>query len=162
MGKAAGGVYLSTFEKQMDAKRRLVVPADFRAQTAGPFDGVMCFPSIEADCLEAGGQALFTQYQTLIEGLPFGGRLRSALQISVYGGQRTLGFDTAGRITLPDDLCAQFGLTDWVTVVGLGDRFQIWEREAFREHRARERLAAREGLQLLYSQGAPVPREAAA
>jgi MraZ protein len=57
-----------------------------------------------------------------------------------------LGFDTAGRITLPDEVCQSFGLTDWVTVVGLGDRFQIWERDAFRAHRAAQRLVAREGL----------------
>ncbi|MGZ6019383.1 MAG: MraZ N-terminal domain-containing protein, partial [Phenylobacterium sp.] len=35
-------MFLSTFEKQLDGKRRIVVPLDFRAQTAGPFDGVFC------------------------------------------------------------------------------------------------------------------------
>ena len=50
-----------------------------------------------------------------------------------------LAFDTAGRITLPETLCEQFGLTDWVVVVGLGDRFQIWERDAFQAHRAAQR-----------------------
>jgi MraZ protein len=39
-----------------------------------------------------------------------------------------------------------FGLTDWVSIVGLGDRFQIWSKEAFQAHRAAQRLAAREGL----------------
>ena len=146
-------MYLSTFEKQMDAKRRLVVPVEFRGQGGGPFDGVVCLPSIDADCLEAGGQTLFDGYRALIEGLPFGSELRRSLQTSVYGGQRSLGFDSAGRITLPEDLCEQFRLTDWVTVVGLGDRFQIWERDAFREHRARERLAAREGLARLHAAG---------
>ena len=144
-------MYLSTFEKQMDAKRRLVVPVEFRGQGGGPFDGVICFPSIDAECLEAGGQTLFDQYKTLIESQPFGGELRRSLQTTVYGGQRSLGFDSAGRITLPEDLCDQFRLSDWVTIVGLGDRFQIWEREAFREHRARERLAARDGLARLYA-----------
>ena len=42
-----------------------------------------------------------------------------------------------------------FGLTDWVAVVGLGDRFQIWPREAFQAHRAQQRLAARAGLAAL-------------
>jgi MraZ protein len=30
--------------------------------------------------------------------------------------------------------------------VGLGDRFQIWERDAFQAHRAVQRELAREGL----------------
>ena len=139
-------MFLSTFEKQLDAKRRIVVPQEFRALAAGPFGGVFCFPSIEADCLEGGGQALFQRYTDLIEELPFGDPLRSALETSVLGGMAQLGFDTAGRITLPETLCEAFGLTDWVAVVGLGDRFQIWSRDAFRAHRDEQRLAARAGL----------------
>ena len=142
-------MFLSTFEKPLDAKRRIVVPQEFRALAAGPFDGVFCFSSIEADCLEGGGQALFQQYKSLIEDLAFGDPLRSALETTVYGGVSQLGFDSAGRITLPEALCEQFGLTDWVVVVGLGDRFQIWSREAFQAHRAGQRLVAREGLAAL-------------
>ena len=145
-------MFLSTFEKQLDGKRRIVVPQEFRAAAAGPFDGVFCFPSIEADCIEGGGKALFDRYQGLMEELPFGDPLRSALETSIFGGVHQLSFDTAGRITLPEALCQDFGVTDWVAVVGLGDRFQIWEREAFRAHRASQRLAARDGLQALRNQ----------
>jgi MraZ protein len=63
-----------------------------------------------------------------------------------------LSFDTAGRITLPETLCDLFGLTDWVTIVGLGDRFQIWSKEAFQAHRAAQREMAREGLAQLRAQ----------
>jgi len=145
-------VFLSTFEKQLDAKRRIVVPQDFRAAVSGPFDGVFCFPSIEADCIEGGGKALFDLYGGLIDELAFGDPLRSALETTVLGGMNQLSFDTAGRVTLPETLCEQFGLTDWVAVVGLRDRFQIWEREAFRAHRAAQRLTARDGLAALRNQ----------
>ena len=141
-----GEVFLSTFEKQLDAKRRIVVPQEFRAAAAGPFDGVFCFPSIEADCIEGGGQALFDAYQGVIDELAFGDPLRTALETSVFGGMTRLSYDTAGRITLPEPLCEQFGLTDWVAVVGLRDRFQIWSRPAFLLHRAAQRDLAREGL----------------
>ncbi|WP_421737062.1 division/cell wall cluster transcriptional repressor MraZ [Caulobacter sp.] len=139
-------MFLSTFEKQVDSKRRIVVPQDFRAAVSGPFDGVFCFPSIEADCLEGGGKALFDRYLGVIEELEFGDPVRSALETSVLGGMAKLSFDTAGRITLPDHLCEMFGLSDWVTVVGMGERFQIWSREAFQAHRAAQRELAREGL----------------
>ncbi len=139
-------MFLSTFEKQLDAKRRIVVPQEFRALAAGPFDGVFCFPSIEADCIEGGGKALFDRYAGVIEELEFGDPLRTALETSVLGGMAKLSFDTAGRITLPEALCETFGLSDWVAVVGLGDRFQIWNREAFHAHRAQQRELAREGL----------------
>lgn len=139
-------MFLSTFEKQLDSKRRIVVPQEFRATVSGPFDGVFCFPSIEADCLEGGGQALFERWKAAVEELEFGDPLRTALETSVLGGMTRLSFDTAGRITLPETLCEQFGIEDWVAVVGLGDRFQIWNRDAFRAHRDAQRVAAREGL----------------
>lgn len=139
-------MFLSTFEKQLDAKRRIVVPQEFRALATGPFDGVFCFPSIESDCIEGGGQALFDRYNGVIEELEVGDPLRTALETSVLGGMAKLSFDTAGRITLPEALCEAFGLTDWVAVVGLGDRFQIWSRDAFQAHRAEQREAARAGL----------------
>jgi MraZ protein len=145
-------LFLSTFEKQLDAKRRIVVPQEFRALASGPFDGVFCFPSIEADCVEGGGKALFDRYLGVVDELDFGDPLRSALETSVLGGMARLSFDTAGRITLPENLCDMFGLTDWVVVVGLGERFQIWDREAFQAHRAAQRELAREGLAQMRAQ----------
>ena len=145
-------MFLSTFEKQLDAKRRIVVPMEFRAQLTGPFQGVFCFPSIEADCIEAGGKALFDRYLAVIDELPFGDPLRTAIETSVQGGLSELAFDTAGRITLPETLCDMLGLTDWVSVVGLGERFQIWPREAFQAHRAVQRDLARQGLAELRAQ----------
>ena len=139
-------MFVSTFEKQLDAKRRIVVPQDFRALAAGPFDGIFCFPSIEADCLEGGNKALLDRYLGVIEELEVGDPLRSALEVSILGGMAQLGFDPAGRVTLPELLCEQFGLSDWVVLVGLGDRFQIWNRAAFQQHRAGQRTLAREGL----------------
>jgi len=145
-------LFLSTFEKQLDAKRRIVVPQDFRAAAAGSFDGVFCFPSIEADCLEGGGKALFDLYEGMIEELPFGDPLRSSLEFVVYGGMSQLAFDSAGRITLPEKLCEEFGIDDWVVVVGLKDRFQIWSRERYQAHRDAQRAAARAGLAQLRQQ----------
>ena len=146
------GLFLSTFEKPVDSKRRLVVPLEFRAAVAGPFDGVFCFPSVEADCIEGGGKALFERYQTLIAELEVGDPLRLSLEFTVMGGMAQLAFDTAGRVTLPEILCDQFGITDQAVIVGLGDRFQIWAPQAFQAERLRQREAAREGLASLRAQ----------
>jgi len=144
-------MFVSTFEKQLDAKRRFVVPQEFRALISGPFDGIICFPSIEADCIEGGGKSLFDRYQGVIEELDFGDPLRSALETSILGGMARMSFDTAGRVTVPEHLCDMFGLTDDVVLVGLGDRFQIWARDAFQAHRAQQRELARDGLAQLRS-----------
>ena len=145
-------VFLSTFEKPLDAKRRLVVPVEFRALVSGPFDGVFCFPSIEADCIEGGGKSLFDRYEALIGELEVGDPLRYALEFSIRGGMAQLSFDTAGRVTLPENLCEMFGLADRVAVVGLGDRFQIWSPQAFQAQRAAQLQVARDGLAAMRAQ----------
>ena len=138
-------MFISTFEKQLDAKRRIVAPQDYRASVA-PFDGLFCFPSIEADCIEGGGKDLFDEYAALIDEFPLGDPARLALETCVMGGMVQLSFDTAGRITLPESLCDMFGITDWVTVVGLRKRFQIWPREAYRARYPDLRQVAQAGL----------------
>lgn len=155
-------MFLSTFEKQLDSKRRIVVPQEFRAfaqavpsaviPASAGFDGVYCFPAFEADCLEAGGPDLLDRYAKIMTELDFGDTLRLALETSVLGEMRPLSFDTAGRITLPESLCEMMGLSDWVSIVGLGDRFQIWSRDAFQAHRTAQREAARQGLAAMRSQ----------
>jgi len=139
-------VFLSTYEKQLDAKRRLLVPQDYRTADTGSLNGVFCFPSIEADCVEAGGDVLFEQYQRVIDSLPFGDDLRSSLEWMVCGEQKPLAYDSAGRIVLPEALCEEFGLVDTVVIVGLRDRFQIWNRERWAQRRDEQRRIARAGL----------------
>ena len=80
-------MFLSTYEKQLDGKRRLLIPNDFRTTENGAAGGVFIFPSIEADCLEAGGDRLFAVYAEMIEALPFGSEERSALEWQVMGEQ---------------------------------------------------------------------------
>lgn len=138
-------MFISIFEKQLDAKRRIVAPQDFRTAVA-PFEGLFCFPSVEADCIEGGGKALFDEYAALIDEFPLGDPTRMALETCIMGGMVQLAFDPAGRITLPESFCEMFGITDWVTVVGLNKRFQIWPRDVFRARFGDQRQVAKAGL----------------
>jgi len=143
-------VFLSSHEKQLDSKRRLLVPQDFRAAALLPgkeleaFDGVYGFSAVEAECLECGGAAFFERYRALIERHPVGSPTRRALEHKVYGGMQRLNFDTAGRITLPESLCARFGLTADVVMVGLYDRFQVWSPKAYETYAAQQEALARD------------------
>lgn len=135
--------FISTFEKQLDSKRRFVVPQEFRAAAA---EGVFIFPSFEADCIEGGGRALRDRYRDLIEAAPFGDPLRLQLETTVFGGMFELAYDGAGRIVLPESLCDDFGIGTDIALVGLRERFQIWPLEAFKAHRASARAALRQGV----------------
>jgi len=145
-------VFLSTYEKPLDAKRRLQVPSDYReaarfiGQTQSGTDtgeGLYVFAALDFDCLELGGERLFSRYQDLIEKLDFGAHQRRLLEHAIYGGMMRLGFDSGGRITLPDEICRRFGFDSRVVLVGLGDRFQIWRPSAYETHHDEAMIQAR-------------------
>ncbi len=130
-------MFLSSHGKQLDSKRRLLVPQDFRIcallphEGVDPFEGLYCFAAINASCLECGGAAFFASYRDVINEYPPLSPTRKALEHRFYASMHRLGFDTAGRITLPEALCERFGLTGDVLLTGLGDSFQIWEPAAY-------------------------------
>ena len=139
-------MFLSTYEKQLDGKRRLLIPQEFRTADNGAEHGVFCFFSVESDCLEAGGDLLMAEYVALIDSLPFGDDWRTALEETVYAGQTPLAYDSGGRITLPEGLIADAGLSEDVVIVGMGPRFQIWERARWMDRKEERRLLARKAM----------------
>lgn len=139
-------MFLSTFEKQLDGKRRLLIPQEFRTAENGAETGIFCFLSIQFDCLEAGGDHLMAEYEAMIEDLPFGDDYRTALEETVYAGQKPLAYDSGGRITLTESLCRQAGLGEDVVIAGLGRRFQIWDRARWEARREERRLLARQAV----------------
>lgn len=139
-------MFLGTHEKQLDAKRRLQAPQDYRTAENGAATGLYCFPSIEADCLEAGGEAFVAEYRAFIDGIPFGDPFRAAMESQFYGGLKLLAYDTAGRITLTEALVERGGLKSEVVMIGLGDRFQIWDRDLWRARETEQRDLARQAM----------------
>jgi MraZ protein len=119
-------------------------PAGVSNPDNGAEHGVFCFFSIAADCLEAGGDKLMAEYVARIEALPFGSDRRTALEETFYAGQRALSYDGGGRITLPEGLCEDAGLGEDVVIVGLGPRFQIWDRAKWNARKAARRALARD------------------
>ena len=139
-------MFLSTYEKQLDGKRRLLIPQEYRTAQNRAEARVFCFLSITADCLEAGGDKLMAEYVARIEALPFGSEARTALEEAFYAGQRQLTYDGGGRITLPESLCEEAGLGEDVIIAGMGPRFQIWDRARWQGRKPGSRDLARRVL----------------
>ncbi len=146
--------FVSTFENKIDSKGRVSVPASFRAvlerdaYNAGTSGGIYCYPSLDAPALDAGGERLAQKIDGLLSGLPDYSDERDELSVALYGDVHVLAIDGDGRIVLPEGLRAHAEIAGRVTFVGLGDKFQIWQPEAFAERRrlAREKVQAHRRL----------------
>jgi MraZ protein len=124
--------FVSHYLLRLDAKGRVSVPAAFRAVlTRDSFDGLYCYPALDRPALDAGGSALLAEIEALIAGFSPYSDLREQFSLSLYGTSETLKIDGEGRVMLTDKLKAHAGITDTVSFVGLGHKFQIWEPGRF-------------------------------
>jgi MraZ protein len=118
---------------RLDAKGRVSVPASFRAILARDgFDGLYCHPALDRPALDAGGNALLAEIETLISGFPPYSEQREQFSLALYGTSETLKIDGEGRVVLTDTHKIHAGIKDAVIFVGLGHKLRIWEPGRFR------------------------------
>ena len=145
--------FVSTFTNKIDAKGRVSVPATFRAVLAREGgEGIFCYPSLDSDALDAGGNRLVKTIDDLLQSIAPYSDERDQLSTALYGESEILKLDKDGRTMLPKRLREFSGITDKVTFVGLGDKFQVWQPEKFELHRARARQKVKE-LRKLFGAG---------
>ncbi|MDX6805603.1 division/cell wall cluster transcriptional repressor MraZ [Terrihabitans rhizophilus] len=137
--------FVSNFTNRLDAKGRVSIPASFRAVLARDgYEGLCVTPSLDTRALDAGGNALLGEIDRLLEGFAPYSEERDAISTALLGTSETLKTDAEGRVVLTESLKAYAGITDQVTFVGHGHKFQIWEPETFRAHLDDARAKARE------------------
>ncbi len=124
--------FVSHHMLRLDAKGRLSVPAPFRAMLARDgFDGLYCYPAFDRPALDAGGNALFAEIETLIADFSPFSEQREQFSLALYGSSESLKIDGQGRVVLSDAHKSHAGITDAAVFVGLGHKFRIWEPGRF-------------------------------
>ena len=124
--------FVSTFTNRIDTKGRVSVPVSFRTVLAKDgFEGVYVYPSLDDDALDAGGQRLLAKIHALLDQLAPYSDESDHLRMALFGASEVLTVDQDGRIVLPERLRRAAGISNQVTFVGLGDKFQMWEPAKF-------------------------------
>ncbi len=147
--------FVSTFINKIDAKGRVSIPASFRAvlerdgYQGGGAAGIYCYPSLDAPALDAGGERLAQKIDGLLSGLPDYSDERDELSVALYGDVQVLSIDGDGRIILPEGLRTHAGIKSKIAFVGLGEKFQLWEPDAFEARRQAARNKVRDHRKLL-------------
>jgi MraZ protein len=125
--------FVSNYTLRLDAKGRVSIPAPFRAVLARDgFDGLYCYPTLDRAACDGGGNGLLAEIEALIARFPPYSDEREHFEAALYGTSETLKIDGEGRVVLTESLKSHAGITDAVTFVGLGRKFQIWEPGRFR------------------------------
>ncbi|MCF3936435.1 division/cell wall cluster transcriptional repressor MraZ [Acuticoccus sp. M5D2P5] len=129
--------FVSHYTNKLDAKGRVSIPASFRSVLVRDgFEGLYCFPSPHADTVDAGGNQLLNEISSRLGGLDTLTADHDMISTALFGISELLKLDGEGRVMLTDTLREHTGITNTATFVGLGYKFQIWDPDRFKAHRA--------------------------
>ena len=134
--------FQSTYHNRVDRNGRVSVPAAYRGALSGSsFQGIIAYPSMTDPAIEAFGRDLLEQMSRRrtdqsIEGGNFEQLLlgnEDGLVETIMALACDLPFDGEGRVILPAALVDHATISDRATIDGRGNRFQIWQPEAFEQ-----------------------------
>jgi MraZ protein len=124
--------FVSNTTLRLDSKGRVSIPASFRSVLSRDgFDGLYCYPALDRGAIDAGGNALMLSIEDLIARYEPYSDQSEQFALALYGTSEILKIDGEGRVMLSINLKRHAGITDAVTFVGLGHKFQIWEPSRF-------------------------------
>jgi MraZ protein len=133
--------YAGTFERSLDAKNRVTIPAawlnggaaEFHAIPAPSGEYLMIMPPDEFDAWEERIKA---------SGLPNDTQRKAIRQF--YSQARAVSADSNGRVLLPEEQCNSVQLEGEIVLVGGRSRFEIWNAKRWEAVNAEETTAYRQ------------------
>jgi len=136
-------IFLSSFVNKIDKKGRVSVPAPFRTALGDHPEGIVVFRSLQHEALDGCSLEHLELLSHSLEKQDLAPDVYELIETTIFGGSVQLPIDGEGRITLPDALAAEVGITDEVAFVGRRKTFQLWNPEKLATQEAQARSVAR-------------------
>lgn len=127
-------MFLGTYAPKLDDKGRVILPAKFRAELEG---GVVIARGQER-CLYVFSTREFEELHDKIRQAPVTSKqARDYLRLFLSGANSEVP-DGQNRVTIPAQLRSYAGLDRELTVIGVGNRAEIWDTEAWEQYYAEQ------------------------
>ena len=118
----------------VDPKSRIAIPARYREVMQAQYSGRITITLESPQCLLLYPEQNWIQVRDKIQNLPNGSHpLVKSYQRLVLGYAETIEMDKAGRVLLPASLRTMVALDKEIVLVGLGNRFELWDKAKWLE-----------------------------
>lgn len=143
--------FSSEYEFGIDSKRRIQIPAKWRGvSSGGTFTLLVWRRKVgQGACLLALPPDAMIEFMRKLKEMPFADPKAEALRRTLGARSDQVTIDKAGRICLPDKLAAAAGLTDEALLIGMFDRFQIWDPDRYAAASAQDEELYDDAIQLV-------------
>jgi len=142
--------YNSLYHHGVDEKRRVQIPAKWRPSEASVELTLILWPkSKEGPCLRVLPPKKMAQLMEAIDAMPNSDPNKTVLKRLIGSASEQVAVDKSGRICLPGAMAEAAGIKDEAVVVGLLDRFEIWNPERYQKVKASDAVMAQEAFKLM-------------
>ena len=143
-------VYNSIYLHGVDEKRRIQIPAMWRPAEANFQFTLIVWPQRqEGPCLRVLPPKEMAELMGALDAMPNGDRNKTILKRIIGSESTQVALDKAGRICVPEEMARAAGIDDEVTLVGLLDRFEIWDPARYEKVKASDAVMAQEAFKLM-------------
>ena len=142
--------YNSLYRFGLDDKRRVQIPSKWRPSRAGVEFTLILWPKAkEGPCLRVLPPKEMAELMRDIDAMPNSDPNKVVLKRFIGSESVQVALDKGGRIVLPEEMAKAAGIKDEALLVGLLDRFEIWNPERYDKVRASDAIMAQEAFKLL-------------
>ena len=133
-------MYFGETAINLDAKGRLAIPMRYRDSIREQSDGqlVLTYSAFDSGALYLYPETEWERVRDEVTGLSTFNSGHRSLQRKLVGSASTVEPDGNGRIQLPQTLRQVAGLEKRVVLLGMGNRFEIWNETILNQKRVEE------------------------
>lgn len=121
-------MFVSEFMHSLDPKKRLTIPAVWRAQVGDP-QSLFVMPDFHEKCLNVFPAAEMSRKLEKLRRHSMADRKAMEFARVLGSSSDLVSWDSQGRIRIKDKLLAFAQITDKVQMIGALDKFQLWNPE---------------------------------
>ena len=142
--------YNSLYKHGVDEKRRVQIPAKWRPAEANVEFTLIVWPkSKDGPCLRVLPPEEMAKMMRDIQTMSNSDPNKVVLKRFIGSESVQVAVDKAGRICLPDEMAREAGIKDQAVLVGLLDRFEIWNPERYEKVQVADAVLAQEAFKLM-------------
>ena len=142
--------YNSLYRHGVDEKRRVQIPSKWRPSETGTELTLIVWPKYkEGVCLRVLPPKEMEELMQSLDAMPNDDANKTILKRIIGSESVQVTLDKAGRICLPEEMAEVAGIKDEAVLVGLLDRFEIWNPERHANIKAADAVMAHEAFKLL-------------
>jgi MraZ protein len=119
-------LFTGEYEYQIDAKQRMAIPAEIRSRMSPEDEGEALYLVPGANgALWLWPERTFERLASAMEGSLLPGEEMMDLEELLFPQSRRLEIDKAGRVRLPEQMLAEYGLGQTVVILGMKDHLEL-------------------------------------